>query len=101
MRASQKSKQQTAPTMISAAPSIPAESFSISEVAKRLGIKQDLAISLFEEEPGVLDLSAPQKHGKRRKRCLRIPRHVFERVVRERTVRYNLRAQPERGGVNA
>ena len=52
---------------------------SIPEIADAWGISQDAAIRLFEGEPGVADFGMGQ-----RKRRLRIPKSVVERVYRSR-----------------
>lgn len=52
---------------------------SIPEIAEAWGISQDAAIRLFEGEPGVADFGMG-----RRKRRLRIPKSVVERVYRSR-----------------
>jgi hypothetical protein len=38
---------------------------------------------MFECEPGVLIIERPETRNKRSYRSLRIPRHVYERVVRK------------------
>jgi transcriptional regulator GlxA family with amidase domain len=58
----------------------PAENLTVAEVAQLMGYSPRTIIRLFENEPGVLI-----RPGKRR--TLRIPRAVFQRVVRKLSVR--------------
>ncbi len=53
---------------------------TVCEVATRLNVNQETARRLFMEEPGVLVIYRPRK-GRRQYRTLRIPEHVFQRVV--------------------
>ena len=57
-----------------------AESLTVAEVGRLLGYSPRTIIRLFENEPGVLI----RPNGKRR--TLRIPRAVFQRVVRKLSV---------------
>jgi hypothetical protein len=41
---------------------------------------------MFEREPGVLVIARPEAMHKRKYRSIRIPHHVYERVVRRITV---------------
>jgi transcriptional regulator GlxA family with amidase domain len=56
-----------------------AESYTVAEVAQLMGYSRRTIIRLFEREPGVLI-----RPGKRR--TLRIPRAVFQRVIRNLSV---------------
>jgi transcriptional regulator GlxA family with amidase domain len=56
-----------------------AESYTVAEVGRLLNYSRRTIIRLFENEPGVLI-----HRGKRR--TLRIPRAVFQRVIRKLTV---------------
>jgi hypothetical protein len=60
---------------------------TVAEVSELTGLSVDLITRLFEREPGViLYESAQPKRGKRRYRSMRIPRRVYERVMRRHTV---------------
>ena len=61
--------------------------YTINEVAERIGISRRSVIRLFESEPGVLFLNRPEKMHKGKYRTIRIPRHVYERVIGRMTVR--------------
>jgi hypothetical protein len=55
---------------------------SIDEVALLTGFSRRTVTRLFEREPGVLMLSRPEKMHKRGYRSIRIPRLVYERVIK-------------------
>lgn len=59
------------------------EYFSVGEVAERLGCSRDTILRRFANEPGVIDLA----HGNSRKRMLRIPLAVLNRVLVKNSVR--------------
>ena len=61
--------------------------YTVQEVAALTGFSRDTITRLFENEPGVLILNRPTKNRKRRYRSIRIPRAVYERVVREMRVK--------------
>ena len=54
--------------------------YSVAEVCVLLGCSRWTVIRLFEKEPGVLILLRPETLHKRRRRMIRIPRAVLERV---------------------
>lgn len=58
------------------------QAYKPREVAALLGFSIPTVIRLFENEPGVLILERPEKMHKRRYRSIRIPRIVYERVIR-------------------
>jgi predicted DNA-binding transcriptional regulator AlpA len=60
---------------------------TVAEIAMLTGLSRQTITRLFEREPGVLILGHPEKLHKRRYRSIRIPRAVYERVVRRLTVR--------------
>jgi hypothetical protein len=60
------------------------ELFSVAEIATRLKVSEDKVSRMFEDEPGVIDLGAPEKMHKRRYRILRIPNSVLNRVLHNR-----------------
>jgi transcriptional regulator GlxA family with amidase domain len=57
-----------------------AESLTVAEVGRLLNYSRRTIIRLFENEPGVII-----RRGKRR--TLRIPRAVFQRVIRKLSVK--------------
>jgi transcriptional regulator GlxA family with amidase domain len=54
-------------------------SYTVAEVAKLMGYSPRSIVRIFESEPGVII-----RRGKRR--TLRIPRAVFQRVLRKLTI---------------
>jgi hypothetical protein len=54
----------------------------VSEVAKLMGFSHPTIIRMFEREPGVIIVRRPETLHKRGYRSIRIPRAVYERVVR-------------------
>ena len=62
------------------------ELYSVAELATRLKISTDKVTRMFEDEPGVIDLGAPEKMHKRRYRILRISASVVNRVLQKRRI---------------
>jgi hypothetical protein len=60
--------------------------YTVAEVAAMTGFSRNTITKMFEREPGVLILSRPGSLNKRRYRAIRIPRAVYERVIRSLTV---------------
>jgi len=60
--------------------------YTIAEIAAMTGFSKQTVTRLFEREPGVLILARPEQKHKRGYRSIRIPRHIYERVVRKLTV---------------
>ena len=61
--------------------------YTIQEVCKLTGLSPRIITKLFEREPGVIVYEQPNHQRKRRGyRSLRIPRRVYERVMRRHTV---------------
>jgi transcriptional regulator GlxA family with amidase domain len=58
----------------------------VSQVAELMGFSQPTIIRMFEKEPGVLIVKRAETLRKRGYRSIRIPRVVYERVVRSFTV---------------
>jgi hypothetical protein len=58
--------------------------YTVAEVSVLLGLSRSTVIRLFENEPGTLILLRPEEMHKRRRRVIRIPRHVFLRVKAKR-----------------
>jgi len=62
--------------------------YSISEVAALMHLSPRVVTQLFEKEPGVIIYEVPNPRRKRASyRTIRVPRHVYERVLRRCTVR--------------
>jgi len=56
--------------------------YTIAEVAAMTGFSKQTVTRLFEKERGVLILARPEQTHKRGYRSIRIPRSVYERVVK-------------------
>lgn len=61
--------------------------YSVAEVAKFTGWSVHTVIRMFEHERGVLIYESNKRPGARPYRTIRIPRHVYRRVVGKRTVK--------------
>lgn len=61
--------------------------YTVREVATLTGLSPQTITRMFESEPGVLVMSRPEEKHKRRYRSIRIPRAVYERVIRGLEVR--------------
>ena len=61
--------------------------FTIAEVSAMTGFSSQMVTRLVENEPGVIILDRPTKMNKRRYRSIRIPRAVYERVIRKLSFR--------------
>lgn len=59
---------------------------TVAEVAHLMGFCKQTVIDLFVKEPGTIILNRPEKLHKRKYRSIRIPRGVYERVVRRMSV---------------
>ncbi len=59
--------------------------YSVAEVARLTGFSRQTVTRLFENEPGTLVLERPEKMHKGSYRTIKIPRQVYERVVRRLT----------------
>ena len=60
--------------------------YTVKEVAAMTGFSHTTIIRMFEKEPGVLIVKRPETVRKRGYRNFRIPRPVYERVIRRITV---------------
>ena len=60
--------------------------FSVAEVAALTGLSARTITKLFENERGVIVYEVPSLRRTRRYRTIRIPRHVYERVLRRLSV---------------
>jgi transcriptional regulator GlxA family with amidase domain len=61
--------------------------YSVAEVAALTGLSARTITKLFENERGVIVYAAPNASRKRASyRTIKIPRHVYERVLRRLSV---------------
>jgi transcriptional regulator GlxA family with amidase domain len=58
---------------------------TVAEVAALTGFSHDTVTRMFENETGVLVIKRAETTHKRRYRSIRIPRAVYERVIRKVT----------------
>jgi hypothetical protein len=63
------------------------ETYTVADVAAMTGLSRRTITRLFEREKGVIVLCRPEERHKRKYRSIRIPRHVYERVVNRLTVK--------------
>lgn len=63
------------------------EYLSPEEVATILNVSKNTVTRQFEHTEGVIDLGTPETMHKRRKRKLRIPRHVLDAYLQKRQVK--------------
>jgi hypothetical protein len=61
--------------------------YSIAEVSALMGFSASVVTEIFEKEPGVLIYEVQRPRKRKSYRIIRIPRHVYERVIRRYTVR--------------
>jgi len=57
------------------------ETLTVAEIAGALKLSRQTVTRMFEKEPGVISLDRPERMHKQGYRTLRIPRHVYERVI--------------------
>ncbi len=62
------------------------QAYTVQEVAALTGFSRQTVTRMFEKEKGVLILKHLEKMHKRGYRSIRIPRAVYERVVRRMSV---------------
>lgn len=60
--------------------------YTVAEVAKLTGFSERTIIKLFENEKGVLIYEVPRLRKRATYRTIRIPRPVYERVIRRLSV---------------
>lgn len=60
--------------------------YTVDEVARMTGLSRRTVTRMFEVERGVIVLEREEKTHKRRYRSIRIPRAVYERVIRRISV---------------
>ena len=58
----------------------------MAEVSEMTGFSRSTITRLFEHERDVLVIERPTQKHKRRYRSIRIPHHVYERVLRKMTI---------------
>ncbi|HWA96773.1 MAG TPA: hypothetical protein VG844_19420 [Terracidiphilus sp.] len=63
------------------------EAYTVAEVAAMTALSPQTIRRMFEDEPGVIVVNRPEQMHKRRYRSIRIPRHVYERVIHKLTVK--------------
>ena len=61
--------------------------FSPAELAEAWNLSEDTVRRMFEREPDVLIFENPEKASERRRRTMRIPESVAERVYRRLSTR--------------
>jgi predicted DNA-binding transcriptional regulator AlpA len=62
------------------------QTLKVGEVAALMGLSRQTITRLFEKEPGVIIVKRPETVRKGSYRSIRIPRAVYERVVRRLSV---------------
>jgi len=61
--------------------------YSVAEVSKMMGLSARTVTKVFENERGVIVYEVPNPRRKRRSyRSIRVPRFVYERVMRRLSV---------------
>jgi AraC-like DNA-binding protein len=60
--------------------------YTVAEVAALMGYSRQTVTRMFEKEKGVLIVERPETLHKKKHRSIRIPRAVYERVVRRLSV---------------
>jgi hypothetical protein len=59
--------------------------YTVPEAARLTGLSSQTITRMFQDVPGVIILSRPETMNKRKHRTIRIPRAVFERVIKRVT----------------
>jgi len=62
------------------------ETYTVRKVSAMTGFSRQTVSRMFEKEPGVIVVKRPETLRKRSYRSIRIPRAVYERVVRRFSV---------------
>jgi hypothetical protein len=60
--------------------------YTVAEVAALTGFSERTITKMFEGEPGVLIYEVPRKRKRASYRTIRIPRPVYQRVIRRITI---------------
>lgn len=55
--------------------------YSVKDIGALTGWSRSTVMRMFKNVPGVLVLSRPETMHKRAHNCLRVPRHVYRRVI--------------------
>ena len=76
-----------APSLVE--PQMAERHYSPGELAELWNLSRDTITRMFEREPGVLIFDNPEKTSERRRRTIRIPESVAERVYRRLVTRGN------------
>ncbi len=58
------------------------QAYTLGEVSLLMGFSRATVEKLFKDEPGILKLGHDETMHKRRYNSTRVPKHVYERVVR-------------------
>ena len=61
--------------------------YSPAQLAEQWSLSEDTVRRIFEREPGVLFFENPERISSRRRRTIRIPESVAERVYRRLSTR--------------
>jgi hypothetical protein len=62
------------------------QTYTVKEVATMTGFSRQTITRMFENQKGVLVIERPETLHKRKHRSIRIPRAVYERVLRRITI---------------
>jgi hypothetical protein len=60
--------------------------YTVKEVAQLTGLSAQTVTKMFENEPGVIIYEEPRPRKRASYRTIRIPRHVYRRVIEKWTV---------------
>jgi len=66
--------------------SVQSEYLTPEQIATMLAVSVDTVLRQFADREGVIDLGVPERMHKRRKRMIRIPRHVLDQYLAEKQV---------------
>jgi len=69
--------------------------FAPAELAEQWNLSLDTIMRMFEREPNVLIFENPERNPNRRRRTLRIPESVAERVYRRLSTRFSSNTNPK------
>jgi hypothetical protein len=61
------------------------QTYTVAEAAELTGLSRQTITRMFENEAGVIVLERAETMHKRRHRSIRIPRAVYERVIKKVT----------------
>lgn len=63
------------------------EAYTVAELSALMGLSRQTITRMFEGERGVIILERPEAMHKRAYRSIRIPHHVYQRVLGRLSVR--------------